>query len=229
MQEGRGSAPTVGLPGWPLVNWRVEEPKSGKFAASAFPSYPNRREVICHQSGTDSKALVALYVTHEGHESPWDTPVKNSVMSLCVTREKKWCQRLRQTLSRLTCFQESVRVSGEMSPSTFAPPKLCISVSQLHYSWFWKSAGIHLAWKAPVFCLAKLWREWWDPASLCLATHKPALKEECCRIRLRFSWLPLYHLYNLLISFLRTSSQLSFCRQFPLYKIISPTPYKIIS
>lgn len=31
---------------------------------------------------------------------------------LCVTTEKKWCQRLRKPLSWLVCFQESVRVSG---------------------------------------------------------------------------------------------------------------------
>lgn len=70
LKNVRGSAPPVGLPGWPLVNWRVEEPKGGKFVASAFPSYPNRRGVICHQSGTDSKGMAALYVTHPALETP---------------------------------------------------------------------------------------------------------------------------------------------------------------
>lgn len=52
------------------MNWRVEEPEGGKFVASAFPSYQNRRGVIPQQSSTDSKGIAALYVTHPGHESP---------------------------------------------------------------------------------------------------------------------------------------------------------------
>lgn len=92
MQEGRGSAPTFGFPGWPLLNPglpKVEELKGGEFAAGAFPSHLNRGGLIPWQGCTDSKGKAALYVTRPGHASPCDFPVKNPVMSLCVAMEKK--------------------------------------------------------------------------------------------------------------------------------------------
>lgn len=111
----------------------------------------------------------------------------------------------------------------DMSPSAFAPPKLCICLSTPGFGnqqgFIWHERHLSSAWQG---CGR-------HDETQHLYTWPPTNQAECCRTRLRASWLPLYHLHNLLISFLRTTSQLSFCRQVLLYKIISPTPYKIIT